>query len=422
MPKTIVMPALSAGMEEGTIVRWLKAEGDTIARGEIIAEVETDKATMEYESEFDGVLAKIIASDGSTVPVNGAIALLAVDGEAAEAPIPCAASAPEAPARAADPPAHLSVVTAASRHRPASSPLARRIANLRGISLGGLTGSGPSGRIVRIDVETATAQASKALQGDAPALPAPVVSEPALERAIPQLATAAKPDAPYVEVPHSGMRKAIARRLTEAKSTIPHFYLAVECEIDALLELRTTLNDQAHGAYQLSVNDFVVKAAALALRKVPEANSTWTDDAVRLFNDVDISVAVSTDSGLMTPIVWRADQKGLATISTDIRKLAGRARAGKLQPADYQGGGFTISNLGMFGVRSFQAIINPPQSCILAVGAAERRPVVRGDACVPATVMSCTLSVDHRSVDGAVGARFLGELKTLLQNPLLLML
>jgi len=218
------------------------------------------------------------------------------------------------------------------------------------------------------------------------------------------------------------MRKVIARRLTEAKRTIPHFYLEVECEIDSLLELRLTLNAQGNGQYKLSVNDFVIKAAALALRQVPEANTAWTEDAILQFHDVDVAVAVATDGGLITPIVRQADRLGLSGVSARVKELAARAREGLLQPADYQGGSFTISNLGMFGVRAFSAIINPPQSCILAVGAAERRAIVRGDVCVPATVMTCTLSVDHRAVDGAVGARFMGAFKALIEQPLRLML
>ncbi len=410
MPRTIIMPALSAGMEEGTIARWLKGEGDAVVAGEVIAEIETDKATMDYEAEQDGVIAKILAAEGATVPVNGAIALLLREGETDAEPAAIAAK-PDAVVTAVPPPTPqvtfaAQTVGASAPARPASSPLARRIAQDRGIVLDGLTGSGPYGRIVRVDVEGAAAQA-----GQAVAAPVPPQPEPA-----------ALSGARHVDVPHSAMRRAIARRLTEAKATIPHFYLNAECEIDALLDLRATLNEQGQGAYKLSVNDFVVKAAAIALRKVPDANAAWTDEAVRRFADVDIAVAVSTEGGLMTPIVAHADRKGLATLSAEIRDLAELARSGKLQPAQYQGGGFTISNLGMFGVRSFSAIINPPQSCILAVGAGERRPVVRGDQCVPATLMCCTLSVDHRSVDGAVGARFLAAFKTLIEHPLQLML
>ena len=409
MPKTLVMPALSAGMEEGTIVRWIKAVGDPVAKGDVIAEVETDKATMEYESEDDGVLGAIVAGDGATVPVNATIAILLLDGEDASA---VAGAIPAAAPRAKPgPTAEPEVVSrrhdaeAGPGHPPriAASPLARRIARDRGISIAGLPGSGAHGRIVRIDVENAARAASVA---------PPPASPPVQQR----------PDAPYREIPHSNVRKVIARRLTEAKATIPHFYLEAECEIDALLDVRAALNVSGADAYKLSINDFIVKAAALALRKVPEANAAWTEDAIWLFDDVDISIAVATEGGLITPIVRQADRKGLVALSEEVRALAERAREGKLQPAEYQGGGFTISNLGMYGVHAFSAIINPPQSCILAVGAAERRPVVRGDACVPATVLHCTLSVDHRSVDGAVGARYLAAFKALMEQPLHLML
>lgn len=416
MPKTLVMPALSAGMEEGIIARWTKAVGDKIAKGDVIAEVETDKATMEYEAEDDGVLGAIVAEGGSTVAVNAAIAILLLDGEDASAIGGAAAAAPATPSKPAAPSPEPEVASrqaeaqakAAPTRRIAASPLARRIARERGVALEGLSGSGARGRIVRIDVERAV-RASEAA-------PAPV-AQPAPQRSAQPL-----PDAPYREIANSGVRKVIARRLTEAKTTIPHFYLEAECEIDALLELRATLNTAGGGAYKLSINDFIVKAVALALRQVPEANAVWTDDAILQFEDVDISVAVATDGGLITPIVKQADRKGLSAISGEVRQLAERAREGKLQPAEYQGGGFTISNLGMYGVHSFSAIINPPQSCILAVGAAERRPVVKGDACVPATVLNCTLSVDHRSVDGAVGARWLAAFKALVEQPLQLML
>lgn len=419
MPTTIMMPALSAGMEEGTIARWLKAAGDAVAKGDVIVEIETDKATMEYEAEADGVLGAIVAADGATVPVNAPIAVLLAAGESASAPggdaAPAAAAPAPAPAAAAPAPrAEPEVAERRAEARPtriAASPLARRIARDRGVALEGLTGSGARGRIVRVDVE----QASRTAMAAPVAAVAPPDAQPVAQRPTPQ-----RPDAPHHAVPNSGVRKVIARRLSEAKATIPHFYLNASCEIDALLDLRKRLN--AAGPHKLSINDFVIKAAAIALRQVPEANAAWTDEAILMFDDVDISVAVATDGGLITPIVRQADRKGLATISAEVRALAERARDGKLQPGDYQGGGFTISNLGMYGVESFAAIINPPQSCILAVGAAERRPVIRDDACVPATVMQCTLSVDHRSVDGAVGARWLAAFKSLLEQPLQLML
>jgi pyruvate dehydrogenase E2 component (dihydrolipoamide acetyltransferase) len=293
-------------------------------------------------------------------------------------------------------------------HRPIpASPLARRIAADKGVALDTVKGSGPHGRIVRIDIEGAT----RDMPQNVDEAPSAIVSNSAPASRIRSL------DTRYTGIPLTNVRRVIARRLAEAKATIPHFYLEVDCEIDALLDLRGTLNSQSNGQYKLSINDFIIKAAALALRQVPEANTAWTDNAILQFHDVDISVAVATASGLITPIVRQADRKGLVSISADVKTLAARAREGRLQPAEYQGGSFTISNLGMFGVRAFSAIINPPQSCILAVGAAERRPVVRGEDCLPATVMSCTLSVDHRAVDGAVGGRYLTAFKSLIEQP-----
>lgn len=393
MAHSIVMPELAAGTEEGTIARWLKGVGDVVAVGEIIAEIETDKATIELEAKQAGVICEITVAAGKTVAVNSPIAVLRADGEQVEV-------AGDAVANAA---VHAEAAAVASTdhtpHRPiAASPLARRIAADKGLALDTLKGSGPLGRIVRIDVEGATSDLPRSLN-EAPAT------------------RVASLDTPYTEMPLTNVRRVIARRLAEAKATIPHFYLEVDCEIDGLLALQETLNSQSNGQYKLSINDFIIKAAALALRRVPEANTAWTDSAILQFHDVDISVAVATDSGLISPIIRQADRKGLISISADVKKLAARAREGRLQPAEYQGGSFTISNLGMFGVRAFSAIINPPQSCILAVGAAERRPVVRGEVCRPATVMSCTLSVDHRAVDGSVGGRYLSAFKTLIEQP-----
>jgi len=428
MPNSIEMPALSAGMEQGIIARWLKAVGDTVAVGEVIAEIETDKATMELEAEQAGTIGRILAAVGATVAVGAPIVLLLGDGEQAadlgddaaaetrEAPLAAAQPTPvaaEPAAVAAEPAAKVAAQPAsagpgagagASPRRPPSSPLARRLAREQGLEIEGLNGSGPRGRVVRIDIEAAAA----------------VQPAPSAATAIAKPAPARPVNQPFVEIPLTNMRKVIARRLAESKATVPHFYLEVDCEIDALLELRARLN--AEGEYRLSVNDFVIKAAALALRQVPEANTAWTEDAILQFEDVDISVAVATDGGLLTPIVRQADTAALSGISARVKTLAERARAGQLQPAEYQGGSFTISNLGMFGVRAFAAIINPPQSCILAVGAAESRPVVKGGACVPATIMSCTLSVDHRAVDGAVGARFLSAFKALIEQPLRVLL
>jgi pyruvate dehydrogenase E2 component (dihydrolipoamide acetyltransferase) len=408
MPHTIVMPALSAGMEEGTLARWLKSVGDAVTAGDVIAEIETDKATMELEAEHTGVIGKFVVDEGTTVAVNAPIALLLGEGE----PLDDTGAAGQAASETTSTLAQAATQSVPVRssdlekpRRPAASPLARRIAAEKGVALDRLKGSGPRGRIVRIDIEGAVQGASEPVDGTL------ATSDPA-----------PRPAAPYTEVPLSSVRKVIARRLTQAKATIPHFYLEADCEIDPLLDLRASLNAQSAGRYKLSVNDFVIKAAALALRHVPEANTAWTEDAILQFQDVDICVAVATDGGLITPIVRQADHKGLAGISAEVKALAQRAREGRLQPAEYQGGSFTISNLGMFGVRAFSAIINPPQSCILAVGAAERRPVVRGEVCLPATVMSCTLSVDHRAVDGAVGARYLAAFKSLIEQPLQLLL
>ncbi|MCX5515841.1 pyruvate dehydrogenase complex dihydrolipoamide acetyltransferase [Kaistia algarum] len=411
MPKEILMPSLSAGMEEGTLARWLKAEGDAVAAGEIIAEIETDKATMEMEAAEAGILGRLLVAAGTNgVPVNAPIAILLQPGESlAEAPTPAPAAPPAQPATPAAPkPAVATRAADDVSPRHLASPLARRLAAESNVDLASLTGSGPRGRIVRLDVERARAAV------------APAPSSPAAE---PRQAPASEaPVERVTRLPHSAMRRVIARRLLESKQTVPHFYLSAECEIDRLLALRADLNAVAADEYKLSVNDLVIKAAAKALRIVPEANAMWTEDAILRFDDVDVSVAVATDGGLITPVLRRADEKSLGTLSNEIKELAGRARANKLKPDDYQGGGFTVSNLGMYGVVSFAAIINPPQSCILAVGAGKRRAVVReDDTIVAATVMNCTLSVDHRSVDGAIGARYLSAFKDLIEQPLRLL-
>ena len=410
MPISILMPALSPTMTEGTLAKWLKQEGEAVKSGDAIAEIETDKATMEMEAADDGVLGKILVPAGTAgVKVNAPIALLLEEGEDKSAlaqaaqpkappavpPVMPAKAGIQAEPRAADSGPRLSPgtgpglagVTKAGVEGPApkagrviASPLAKRLAKEASLDLVRIAGSGPHGRIVRRDVEAVA-------QGKLPML---------ARAAVPAGAKAPPVDAsmPFTEVPNSTFRKAVARRLSEAKREIPHFYLNVDCELDALLKLRADLNARApegEGAYKLSVNDFVVRAVALGLRKVPAANATWTDEAIRLYQNVDISVAVATPMGLITPVIRRADTKGLAEISREMKVLAERARAGKLVPEEYTGGGFTISNLGMYGIKSFSAIINPPQSCILAVGAGEQRPVVRKGALAIATVMTCTL-------------------------------
>ncbi len=436
----ILMPALSPTMTEGTLASWLKNEGDQVSAGDVIAEIETDKATMEVESIDEGILGKIIVAEGTeNVPVNELIAVLLEDGEDASAAdgltsgngaTPPAAASEPAPAAAAEPAvanapatAPQPAASAAPGARVFASPLARRLAKDAGIDIAALKGSGPHGRIVKSDVEAAVA-------GGVPA--AAPAAQPAAAPAAPAAAPAAAgPSAAgladafgqaYTEVKNSNMRKTVARRLTEAKQTVPHFYLTVDCELDALLATRKELNERAPDGVKLSVNDMIIKAVALALRKVPEANASWTDEAILLYSDVDVSVAVAIEGGLITPIIKNADQKGLSTISAEMKDLAGRAREGKLKPEEYQGGGFSVSNLGMFGVKHFEAIINPPQGCILAVGAGEQRAVVKDGALAIATVMSCTLSVDHRVVDGAIGAQFLQAFKGHIQDPLSMML
>ncbi len=428
MATNILMPALSPTMTEGTLSRWLKKEGENVRAGDVIAEIETDKATMEVEAVDEGVLGKILVTDGTEgVKVNEPIAILVDQGEAVPASAPAAKPAPTpAPPSAPAP----EPVAKAKSPRPAPpsgnghdagaervfvSPLARRMAKQAGLELTALKGSGPNGRIVKADIEAA-------LQKGTPPAPQPAAAPAAAPVARPSAPIAA----PHTLVPHSSIRKVIARRLTEAKSTIPHFYVSMDVEIDALIKLMNDLNakspKEGPDAYLITINDLVIKASAVTLRRVPTVNAAWTDEGMALFDDVDISIAVAIPDGLITPIVRRADQKGLATISREMKDLAGRARAGKLKPEEFQGGGFSISNMGMFGVTEFAAIINPPQSAILAVAAGQKRPVVKNDSLAIATVMTCTLSVDHRVVDGALGARWLREFKRIVEDPLSLLL
>jgi len=431
MATNILMPALSPTMTEGTLSRWLKKEGENVRAGDVIAEIETDKATMEVEAVDEGVLGKILVADGTEgVKVNEPIAILVDQGEAvpaSAAPAPKPAAPPPAPAA---PPKQEAKPAAAPPHQPApsggnghdtgervfASPLARRMAKQAGIDLSALKGSGPNGRIVKADIETA--------QQKAPTAPAPSAQPTAAPAPVARPASSIA--APHQLVPHSNMRKVIARRLTEAKSSIPHFYVSMDIEIDAMNKLLAELNAKApkegDGAYVITINDMVIKASAATLRRVPTVNASWTDDGMALYDDVDISVAVAIPDGLITPIIRKADQKGLATISKEMKDLATRARAGKLKPEEFQGGGFSISNMGMFGVTEFSAIINPPQSAILAVAAGQKRPVVKNDSLAIATVMTCTLSVDHRVVDGALGARWLREFKRIVEDPLSLLL
>jgi len=419
MPINVTMPALSPTMTEGTLAKWLKAEGDTVEAGDVIAEIETDKATMEVEAVDEGVIGKILVDAGTeNVPVNDVIAVLLEDGESAD-DIGDVSSSPAPKAEAKQEDAKPVEAPKAAPSKPVqgqenksdrvfASPLAKRIAADKGIDLSSVTGSGPRGRIVKADVENAKAGAAPQQAKVAPA---------ASSAAYPDDAKVNMFGMPYVEIPNNNIKKITAKRLTESKQDVPHFYLSVECVLDNLLSARKELNEKANGEYKLSVNDFIVKAAAMALKAYPAANVSWNDDAVHQYLHSDISVAVATPNGLITPIVKQAEGKGLRAISDEVKELAGRAREGKLKPEEFQGGSFSISNLGMFGVKEFSAIINPPQSCILAVGAGEQVPrVVNGEIKIQ-TVMTVTLSTDHRSVDGAVGAQWLQYFKQYIENP-----
>ncbi len=432
MPTEVIMPKVDMDMAAGTIVVWHATEGDRVVKSAPLFDIETDKATMEVESPASGVLHHVTAPEGTSVPIGQAVAWVYADGETVgDAPNGQSLSEQPAPANDSLPVEGASVAVALAdvpverTDGVRATPLARRTAREHGLALSDLNGSGPRGRITKVDVEAAVAggapgAAPAAQPAAAAAAPAPAAAPAAAGPSAAGLADAF--GQAYTEVKNSNMRKTVARRLTEAKQTVPHFYLTVDCELDALLATRKELNGRAPDGVKLSVNDMIIKAVALALRKVPEANASWTDEAILLYSDVDVSVAVAIEGGLITPIIKNADQKGLSTISAEMKDLAGRAREGKLKPEEYQGGGFSVSNLGMFGVKHFEAIINPPQGCILAVGAGEQRAVVKDGALAIATVMSCTLSVDHRVVDGAIGAQFLQALKGHIQDPLSMML
>ena len=430
MATNILMPALSPTMTEGTLARWLKKEGETIKAGDVIAEIETDKATMEVEAVDEGVLGKILVADGTEgVKVNAPIAVLVAKGEAVPAAAPAASAPPpvapapmpataSAPVAAPAPPAAPPPKAGSDGSRVFISPLARRMAQQAGLDATKLTGSGPHGRIVRADIEAALARPA------ASAAPAPSTSAPSNPARAPSPAAAIT--APHRKLPLSSMRKVIARRLSESKREIPHFYVSMDIELDAMLKLREELNTRSPkdgpGAFKLSVNDLIIKAAAVALRRVPKVNASYSEDDLILYDDVDISVAVAIPDGLITPIIRKADQKGLAAISNEMKDLGARAKAGKLKPEEFQGGGFSISNMGMYGVSEFSAVINPPQAAILAVAAGRQRPVVKAGALAIATVMTCTLSVDHRVIDGALAAEWLVTLRDIVQDPMSLML
>ncbi len=438
MPIQITMPALSPTMEEGNLAKWLVKEGDTISSGDVIAEIETDKATMEVEAVDEGVVAKIVVPAGTEgVKVNSLIAILAGEGEdvaaaaasgGAAAPAPAAAPAKEEAAPAAASAAAPAPVAAAPAAQPASgnrvfsSPLARRLAKEAGLDIAAISGTGPHGRVVKADVETAVAS------GTGKAAPA---AAPGVAEAPKAQASGASDDAvlklfedgSYELVPHDGMRKTIAKRLQESKQTIPHFYVSVDCQLDALLALRGQLNASApkkdeRPVYKLSVNDMVIKALALALRDVPDANVSWTDSAMVKHKHSDVGVAVSIPGGLITPIIRKAEQKSLSTISNEMKDYGKRAKERKLKPEEYQGGTTAVSNMGMMGVSNFAAVVNPPHATILAVGAGEKRVIVKDDEMVIAQMMTVTLSTDHRCVDGALGAELLGAFKGYIENPM----
>jgi pyruvate dehydrogenase E2 component (dihydrolipoamide acetyltransferase) len=398
VPIEILMPSVAPSMTEGNIVRWAKKEGEPVKKGEVLLEIETDKAVVEVEAQQDGVLGTILVAEGTNgVKVDTPIALLTGKGEDPKAP---AAAAPKQTASApatAHSPAAGAVPAQSAVHAPGgrvfASPLARRIARDLNIDLARVSGSGPNGRVLKADVEAAARSGAAAVA--APTGPA------------------------FEDIAHSNTRRVIAQRLSEAKRSIPHFYLTIDCDVDALLAARRQANEMIDGL-KLSVNDLVIKAVALALRKVPAANAAWTETAIRRFRDVDVAVAVSTPNGLITPVLRNADAKSLRQISAEMKQLAARAQESRLRPDEYQGGGFTISNLGMHGIREFAAIINPPQACILAVGASEQRAVVRNGALAVATMMTCTLSVDHRAVDGVLGAEFLAAFRKLIESPIAL--
>jgi pyruvate dehydrogenase E2 component (dihydrolipoamide acetyltransferase) len=448
MPTNILMPALSPTMEKGNLAKWLKKEGDKVKSGDVIAEIETDKATMEVEAVDEGTLAKIVVPEGTQdVPVNEVIAVLAGDGEdvkaaGAGAAKPAASNAPpqkaaEAPAaakpapapaapKAAAPPAATPVAQALApqsngHDRIFSSPLARRLAKEAGVDLASVSGSGPHGRIIARDVEEARAGRGLKAPAGAPA-GAPAIAPSMSDKQI----RALYEDGSYEVIPHDGMRRTIAQRLTASTQTVPHFYLTVDCNIDLLVEAREQINAAApkdkdgKPAYKLSVNDFVIKALALALQRVPNANVSWTEGGMLKHKHSDVGVAVAMPGGLITPIIRKAETKPVSVISAEMKDFAARARARKLKPEEYQGGTTAVSNLGMFGIKDFTAVINPPHATILAVGAGEQRPIVKNGKVEVAEMMTVTLSCDHRAVDGALGAQLISAFKMLVENPIMM--
>ncbi len=442
MPINITMPALSPTMEEGKLAKWLVKEGDNISSGDLIAEIETDKVTMEVEAIDEGTVGKLMVAEGTdAVKINEIIAVLLEDGEDASAisDAPAPAQSPALAAKEeASPPSSAPVaqeiqtapvaVTQVSGNRGFASPLARRIASQEGINLSAVSGSGSHGRIVKRDVDAAIAngtaiQPDQAEQALAASVPKPELAIGMADDAIARMYR----EGTYEIVPHDGMRRIIAERLTEAKQTIPHFYLTVDVQLDQLLALRAELNAKAPSgedgrpAYKISVNDFVIKAMGVALQQVPDANATWTDGGMLRHSVSDVGVAVAIPGGLLTPVVRNVESKGLAKISNEMKDFAARARNRKLLPEEYQGGTTAVSNLGMFGIKDFSAVINPPHATILAVGAGEKRSVIVDDEIRIATIISITLSTDHRAVDGALGAQFLTAIKNNLETPAMML-
>ena len=445
MPIQLLMPALSPTMTEGSIAKWHKKEGDAVKAGEVIAEIETDKATMEFEAVDEGTLGRILVPEGAQgVKVNQPIAVLLEEGEDASALAQAKPAAAPAPAKPAPSPSPAAAMPAAKPAAPApitasspaptltnghaagarifASPLARRIAEQGKLDLARITGTGPHGRIVKHDVEAALKGGAPRMPSAAPAARAPAMPMPAMPgpgaiggaRYTKDQVAALAGNTPFTEHPITGMRRVIATRLSESE-VVPHYFLTVDCAIDALLKVRSDINDAL--GIKTSVNDFVIKAAALSLRKVPAVNASWSEDAILQWQDVHVAVAVALPEGLITPIIKHADKKAIPLISAEMRELAERAKEGKLKLDEFQGGTISISNLGMYGTRQFTAVINPPQSAIIAVGAGEKRAVVKDGALSIATVMSCTATFDHRVVDGAVGAQFMAAFKKLIEAP-----
>jgi pyruvate dehydrogenase E2 component (dihydrolipoamide acetyltransferase) len=446
MPINILMPALSPTMEKGNLAKWLKKEGEAVKPGDVIAEIETDKATMEVEAVDEGVLAKIVVPEGTAdVPVNQLIAVLASEGEdaskvtagaapaKAEAakPAPAAAAAPApkaAPAAAPGPVAAPAAAAAATNGhaRVFSSPLARRLAREAGIDLARIAGSGPHGRVVARDVEGAKQGKGLKAPGAAASAPAGAPAPQVAPTMSDEKVRALFEPGSYEVIPHDGMRRTIAQRLTQSTQTIPHFYMTMDCNIGTLLSAREEINASApknkegKPAYKLSVNDFVIKALALALQRVPNANVSWTESGMLKHKHSDVGVAVAMPGGLITPIIRKAELKPVSTISAEMKDFAARARARKLKPEEYQGGTTAVSNLGMYGIKEFTAVINPPHATILAVGAGEERAIVKNGKIEAAQVMSVTLSCDHRAVDGALGAELIAAFKMLIENPVMM--